>query len=161
MLVVLLLGATAAVARIVPGTSIAGITLGLSEHQVIQRLGKPAHRSCNSALQKECAPLEFVYSGRKLTVAFYHGRVVHIRTTSSRERTRSGLGVGTSKRTVLRRYPACKELDYCFLGSRPKRGPGKKGDRYTYLSFGGTRKVAAVIVGRLEPVGDECVFGCG
>src|SRR5688572_24858405 len=98
-LVLCLLVAGTASARIVAFKSVAGIELGTSESDVRDELGDP-----NSVRQGPITGTRtFVYKRRKLEVMIDDGRVGSLLTRSRGERTSNGLGVGTSEKTLKRK----------------------------------------------------------
>lgn len=121
---------------------IAGVTLGMSAAQVQKVLGAPlrVERGTN-----DFGP--FVsYRYRGLQVSFQGGRRVSMISTTRRgERTRGGLGVGTSEATLVQRIPALRCETFgtfrtCTLGK------GNVGERITdfFITRG---KVSRVVVG--------------
>ena len=97
--------APAAEARIVPQRGIAGVAIGMSQAQVRAVLGKPVRvvRGAN-----DFGPyVDFHYS--RLRVSFQgRERVTFITTTRRGERTRTGVGVGSTQRQVLRGVSGAK-----------------------------------------------------
>src|SRR5215212_863989 len=102
-----LAAATTAQARVVPGKGMAGVRLGMLEPQVIAALGVPDGR--------RTAPDDFGVSLR-LRYASHGGlrlilrdngeggmELFQIRTSGTSERTRQGIGVGSSERRLRRR----------------------------------------------------------
>ena len=75
------------------------VELGMSASQVRAELGSP------SEVEEAHAPgsQRYHYPRRKLEVALYSGKVVAVHTRSRAHRTSSGIGVGTSERTMRRR----------------------------------------------------------
>ena len=109
--VVVLLGLSALPARAGNGSiklkrSIAGVALDDTEYEVRSRHGEPS--------RTEPSDLHFgwtrwIYSARRLSVTFTSaGRVWDVRTTAGRDRTRRGVGVGSSERTVRRKVPGVR-----------------------------------------------------
>ncbi len=91
------LGSGTASARITPGTGMAGVSMGGKMRQVRASLGKP----------KKVRPPAWVYGAPlKGQVEFDHRRrVKSIWTASRRQRTRKGIGPGSSLRSTRRAYP--------------------------------------------------------
>lgn len=121
---------------------IAGVTLGMSTAQVQKTLGAPprVERGTN-----DFGP--FVsYRYRGLQVSFQGGRRVSMISTTRRgERTRGGLGVGTTEEALVRRIPALRCETFgtfrtCTLGK------GNAGERITdfFITKG---RVSRVVVG--------------
>ena len=101
-------GAGGAEGRIVPQQSIAGVELGMTPAQV--RALKGAPRTTRRWTLKEPGPVRFtVYVYRRLEVSFAdwsNGTSVQgVTTTSRRERTADGLGVGTTRARLLHTVP--------------------------------------------------------
>jgi hypothetical protein len=97
----LALAPAATEARIVPQRSIAGVHLGMTQARVRAVVGRPDHViSTRNAFGQYKV---FLYRRRQLQVIF-QGRdaVTSVATESRRERTRSGVGVGSSERGVRR-----------------------------------------------------------
>jgi hypothetical protein len=121
VLVSLLALAAGADARIVVNHSVAGIELGMTSQQVVARLGRPTLSTL------EAGARNLVYSRRRLVVTLARSRVVIVATRSRGERTRRGVGVGSSVRLVRRRIAGvrCAEkagVAFCRTGSiRPGR----------------------------------------
>lgn len=143
-------GSTAG-ARIVPGKSISGVRVGMSAGAVLDRIGAPSHTA-------EPIPgyRVWTFTGRHLTVQFVprgaplypHGGVFAVVTRSRHERLPSGIGIGTSRRSLLSRVhrvrcPARDEagIDHgCFV----RHGAGR-----TSFAFEHGR-VAQIEVGRFK-----------
>ena len=98
-LVLCLIAAGTASARIVAFKSVAGIKLGTSESDVRDELGEPTTVRQGPLLGTRT----FVYKRRKLEVMIDDGRVGSLMTRSRGERMSNGLGVGTSERTLKRK----------------------------------------------------------
>jgi hypothetical protein len=92
-----------------PGSSIAGVALGMSERQVRAQLGRPTWTSRRPAgfgrveveLQFRDADYTVRLTGRPSAL-----KTAAVTTIVRRERTSDGLGVGTYERVLLRRYRA-------------------------------------------------------
>jgi hypothetical protein len=121
MLVLLLAPAAGAEARIVVNRSVAGIELGMTAELVLARLGRPTLSTV------EAGTRNLVYRRRRLVVTLARSRVVIVATRSRGERTRRGVGVGSSVRSIRRRVAGvrCREkagVAFCRTGSiRPGR----------------------------------------
>jgi hypothetical protein len=98
-LVLCLLVAGTASARIVAFKSIAGIELGTSESDVREELGEPSSVREGPVLGTRT----FVYKRRKLEVMIGDGGVSSVTTRSRGERMSNGLGAGVSERTLKRK----------------------------------------------------------
>ena len=133
---------SSAAAAIVPGKSIGGIALSMSQAKVRATLGKP------SSIQRgtnDFGPwTNYVYA--KYTVHFQgNTQVTQIDTTSAAERTASGVGVGSTKAQVRAalRGEKCEgpaNAGHCYLGEF------LPGARITDFTFRNGR-VAFVVVG--------------
>ncbi len=88
-------------ARIVLNKSIAGIKLGEAKSAVRHQLGGPARSYPPSA--GTMYQTQWVYYGRKLVVGFNNGLVVLVFTQNRKQRTTSGVGVGSSRTAVRAR----------------------------------------------------------
>jgi hypothetical protein len=92
--------APAAVALIQVDRGIAGARLGNTRAQVLAALGRPARVTSGT---NDFGPFTvFRYRGG-ITVAFQAGRVTGVRTTGPGDRTRLGVGVGSTERAVRAR----------------------------------------------------------
>lgn len=144
---------------ITPGTGIAGIELKQTESAVRAAVGQPSSRTCardedrNGAGFTRCA---LTYAKLKLMVLLLGNRVVRVETSSSRLRTSSGVGPGTTRAALGRALPACKdpETSYCLLGRNDRVGA-----RYTYFAIV-RGKVGRTVVA-ITDSRDRCALGCG
>ena len=94
-------------ARIVPGKGLAGLRLDMTKKEVRAKLGRP-----DEVRKKDVgySLTVFVYRKQRLYVDFAsRGRVLHLTSRSPRERTRDGLGVGST----LREVRAARPKIYC------------------------------------------------
>jgi hypothetical protein len=120
-LVIVLVGAAAASARITVNRGVAAIGLGMTAAEVRARLGKPSLDAVSGATRN------YVYRRRALVVALVRSRVVIVSTRSPRERTAGGIGVGSTDADVRRRVrgarcAATADVQFCRVGSiRPGR----------------------------------------
>jgi hypothetical protein len=125
----LLLPATAG-ATIYPQKSIARVKLGMTKSQVRAKLGHPV------GVRRKHSYITFSYS--RLSVTFRTGSgVVSVQTTRPRERTSSGVGVGSKERQVRREVEG---ISCALYGSRRRCrvGSGEPGSRATdFLLRGG------------------------
>src|SRR5262249_10867469 len=101
------------------------------------------------------------YTNNRLTVTFIKNRVVRLSTTSSKLRTRSGVGVGVAFSQVVQRYPSGTvggraDFKWYYLGAAPK----KTGDVYTLADDANgtmTGKVRDFDIGRFDSA-HHCAF---
>ena len=136
----LLAPATGAEARIVVNRSVAGIELGMTAEQVIARLGRPSLSTVEQGTRN------LVYSGRRLVVTLSRSRVVIVATRSRAERTRQGVGVGSSVRSVRRAVAGLRcgqkaGVAFCRTGSIR---PGRRSTTFQIES----RRVVTVTIAR-------------
>ena len=136
----LLTPAAGADARIVVDHSVAGIELGMTAQQVVARLGRPTLSTI------EAGARNLVYSRRRLVVTLARWRVVVVATRSRGERTRRGVGVGSSVRSVRGRVAGvrCGEkagVAFCRTGSIR---PGRRSTTFQIQS----RRVVTVTIAR-------------
>ncbi|MDQ5821418.1 MAG: hypothetical protein M3540_08260 [Actinomycetota bacterium] len=107
--------ASPAGAAIVPQRSIAGVSLEMTKAQVRARLGQPPRirRGTNDF----GSWTQFVYP--RVEVTFQGGNsATGLQTTSPRERTARGAGVGSTKAQLRARVKGLKcEPGHCYLGS--------------------------------------------
>jgi hypothetical protein len=84
---------------VVPQHAIRGVSLGMTRAAVVRTLGRPAHVSHRT---NDLGPYtELTYRGLRITFAFDRG-VSQIESTSPRDRTARGVGVGSSEAAVRR-----------------------------------------------------------
>jgi hypothetical protein len=130
--------ATPAPAAIVPQRSISGIELDMTRQQVQARLGKP------QAVGRVSSPF-----GRALRLSYRFGRLVvrigendrrvfSVETSSRRERTRSGVGPGSSEARVRSRLPGVQ----CDEGATPACWLGGSSSRHTIFRLDEGRVVS-------------------
>jgi hypothetical protein len=101
--VLALAAAPAAQARIRVNKSIAGVQLGMSSQRVFAILGKPARRFKS---EEGITTLEYRYHKIRVLLVEEQNNffdVFSVQTTSPKEKTRAGVGVGTSEATLRRR----------------------------------------------------------
>ena len=103
--------------RIIPGTSIRGISLGMSKKQVRDVLGTP------TSVDRYPGYPAYAYHYGATMIHFYDvSSVDFITTTSKKVRTRDGLGVGSTKAQLKDRYPNINCVPggpfapFCYLG---------------------------------------------
>ncbi|MGK2956104.1 MAG: hypothetical protein ACSLFI_10600 [Solirubrobacterales bacterium] len=88
--------------RIVLNRSIAGVKIGVSVNRLHSILGQP--NAVRFKRNEITGSMRFDYYG-KLSYSSYAGTVLGMKTTRRSIRTKSGIGVGTSKRRLNRRFP--------------------------------------------------------
>jgi hypothetical protein len=117
---VALAAAAPAQARIVPGRSMAGVRLGMSQERVLQILGSP-----DTDFTYRSGLTTYAYKSRRLRVTFAPGRstnnVFMLFTSGREERTKQGIGVGSKESTLRRRLHGehCgnfRDGRFCLLG---------------------------------------------
>ena len=98
--------APTALANIVIGQSIAGLKLGASEAQIIKILGQPTLKQSPDYQGN----VEWNYAKPPLlgALGLTHGRLNGLWTSSKRQKTSKGIGVGSSVAQVRRAYPKAK-----------------------------------------------------
>jgi hypothetical protein len=101
-----LLAAPGALANIVIGQSIAGLKLGSSEAQVIEVLGSPTLKQPPDYQGN----VEWNYAKLPLegALGLTHGKLTGMWTSSKRQKTSKGIGVGASVAQVRKAYPTAK-----------------------------------------------------
>lgn len=140
-----LLPTAAADARIVVGKSIAGIELGMSEKEAIAAKGSAPTSARTIPDEIRGAVRELRWPGLRV-IAGQQGGVSLVATTSKRETTASGVGVGTSERTLRRKVA----VRCATVGSfrRCTRGRLVPGATVTDFSIGPrSRTVRSVSIG--------------
>lgn len=142
----LTLAAAPAQARIVPQQGMKGIRLGMSVGEVRDRLGAPDSVTFpRDEIQGRIRV--YVYGlTRAIFSAGDGARLDSVSTTSRRERTSRGVGVGSARATVARRVPGVRcrveyGVDHCAIGSF------EPGTRVTDFLIGSNRRVSRVTVG--------------
>lgn len=120
----LLLGAGAADARIVPQRGIAGAKLGMTQKQVRSKLGRPDGKK---VLTSPIGGFDFTQLKYGRTKVSFDGvgpksKVLSVFTRDKAERTKSGVGVGSTKREVKKGVAGVKcrkefGVNHCWLGS--------------------------------------------
>ena len=127
-LLALLLTAAPASATVVPGKGMAGVELGQCQERVIEILGFP-DRTFGS---NDFAGFKssYYYNAKALKLEFRRGpgeclELTSIRTRSGEERTKGGVGKGTTRKALrakltgekCRTFKAPKRIRICWLGS--------------------------------------------
>jgi hypothetical protein len=121
--------------RIVVGDSVACVRPGMSRAQVREILGKPTERRKDGGL---------VTQGYRSRFVVFDGNVAgSVGTITPRDRTALGVGVGTSERTVRRRYPAA-----ICSGSRATRSCDIAVNGITTSFVIDRGRVSGILVGR-------------
>jgi hypothetical protein len=139
--------AAPASATIVPQRSIHGIRLGMTVSQVRASQGAPdAVIFSRHPIIGRTRIYKYGLTYATFDCTCANAKVVTLRTTSRRERTSSGVGVGTSRATVAAKVPnvRCRVefgLDHCYVGRF------LAGRRITDFRIGRSGRVASVIVG--------------
>jgi hypothetical protein len=133
-LLVLLISAAPASATIVPGKGMAGVTLGQCQERVIKILGFP-DRTFGS---HDFAGIKssYYYNAKALKLEFRTGPgrclvLSSIRTRSGEERTKEGVGKGTTRKQLraMLRGEKCRtfkhptRISICWLGSMTPSKP--------------------------------------
>lgn len=137
--VVALVLAAPAQAAIVPGKSIAGVKLGMTETQMVGVLGLPDSVQNGS---NAFGPFT-VFKYRKLSVTF-QGRedVTAVKTTRKSEKTSHGIGVGSTKAQLKAGVTKLK----CITKNLCQKGKSVPGARVTvFRLYHG--KVTSILVG--------------
>jgi hypothetical protein len=119
-LLLLALLPAAAAAEIVPGKSIAGIEVGDTRAQVEEVLGEPdeVRRPRHEIFGRY---VELRYGLMRIGIFRSDSTVFSVTTTSRRERTSRGIGIGSTRRAVRRRVPnvKCENFEgfrHCYVG---------------------------------------------
>jgi hypothetical protein len=148
VLIAALAGAGAAEARVLPGTGMKGVTIGMTLKQVRDRLGAPDKMAFpRSEIMGRYRVYRYGLTRISMELAS-PGRVFSLDTTSPRERTASGVGVGSTEAQVLRGVSGAKclvEFGYrhCYAG---RWEPGRI---VTDFPISQTGRVKRITVGRV------------
>ena len=128
-----------AAAKIVLQRGIGGVSLGMTEAKVRSALGRPA-RVKNA--KNEFGPYRVLFYARVKVTFQGLTTVTAVETTSTQERTTTGIGVGSTKADVKAKVPGVVcETGHCHIG---KFNPGA---RVTDFFIGTTGRVTRVVVG--------------
>ena len=115
-----LVAAAPAQAVIVPGRSMAGVRLGMSQERVLEILGDP-----DTDFTYRSGLTTYAYKSLRLRVTFSPGRTTNnvfmLFTSGRRERTKQGIGVGSKESTLRHRLRGehCGNFPdgrFCLLG---------------------------------------------
>lgn len=130
----LLLAAAPASATIVPGKGMAGVQLGQCQQKLIDILGFPDRTF--GARDFAGIKSSYYYNARALKLEFRRGAgeclvLSSIRTRSGEERTKEGVGKGTTRKDLraklkgekCRTFRQPKKIRTCWLGSRTPSKP--------------------------------------
>ncbi|HEY5142710.1 MAG TPA: hypothetical protein VII98_04360 [Solirubrobacteraceae bacterium] len=140
---------TPRVLRLIPQVSIRGVALGMTPAQVQAVLGRPDAR-VKGKQPGIGATLTLTFG--LVTVRFdgvqSSAEAVTITTTSHRERTARGVGVGSSEATVRQRVAGARCLEefgyrHCVVGVQ------KAGQIVTDFSIGGAGRVTRISLARM------------
>jgi len=138
--------ATAASATIVPQRAMAGISLGMTRVQVTRAAGKPLRIT---HLHNEFGALtRFVYSGALVVDFQGSSTVTAVWTTGTKERTARGVGVGSTRRQVLRLVPSARcettaGFTHCYVGTF---APGTRVTDFRLLNGRVTRVTVGFVI---------------
>jgi hypothetical protein len=135
-------------ARIVPQRGMLGVELGDSVREVRSKLGPP---DGIRFVQNEIIGRQRVYHYGRTVIGFdgaaRSARVINMTTRSRTERLANGVGVGSTKREVMRKVKGVKcpvdEMFHCYIG---RLLPGR---RVTDFRIGDSGRVTHVGVGRV------------
>jgi hypothetical protein len=137
------------VLRLIPQVSIRGVVLGMTPAEVEAKLGRPD--ATHKGRQPAIGPTMTLTFGL-VTVRFSglraSAQAVTITTTSRRERTARGVGVGSTEATVRERVAGARCLveygyRHCVVGVE------KKGQIVTDFSLGADRRVTRISLARV------------
>jgi len=147
-------GASATESTIVRGVGIGKIRIGMTRTQVQRLLGRDYTKNATTTI----AGAEYVELGwdfSTLSVGFVDGRVTQVETTLRGEKTREGIGVGSSFKAAARAYPqAICTLYFVSPGTGTSYGPSSaQRHAQTALVVAGNRKQLAFLVGTERPIG--------
>jgi hypothetical protein len=139
--------AGAADAALVPQRSMKGVQLGWTKAQVRAELGRPARIIVrrNEITGKD---LSYRYGLTEITFVGGWNRVGVISTTSRKERTSRGVGVGSTAATVAARVPGarCRRefgVRHCWVGVF------RAGRTVTDFRIGRSGRVTRIVLGRV------------
>jgi len=137
------------VLRLVPQVSIHGVELGMTPAQVQGKLGHPdaTHKGRQPGIGATMT-LTFGLTTVRFAGTKPSSQAVTITTTSRRERTARGVGVGSSEAVVHQRVPGAKCLveygyRHCVVGTQ------KPGQIITDFSIGDSGRVTRISLARV------------
>lgn len=131
-----------AFARIVPQRGIAGANLDMTQQQVLDRLGDPDRKKTRSS--EIFGSYTTFFYGRTSVDMFRNqdGKVFNVSTTSTAQRTSTGVGVGSTAAQVKKGVSGVRcDRTHCFKG---RFDPGRK---VTDFLLGKTGRVTRVTIG--------------
>ena len=135
-----------------PARGIGKISLGMTSAQVRRALGQPVYvRRIPRGFGRTLLEMSYWLDGWTVRLAARRGvfRVVYVETTLARERTRQGLGVGSTEPQLRRLHPGvrCRSvpgyLTECIVGSRSRR--------HTVFGFNGNPESTYLSPGKRPP----------
>jgi hypothetical protein len=138
--------ASPAHAALVPQRSLAGVKLGMTEAAV--RAAKGAPDEINQPQHPIAGEVTEYRYGLTYVTIFPQSGVMNVTTTSKRERTSTGVGVGSTVRQVKRGIPRIRcvrefGIHHCYLGSY------RAGRTVTNLVIGKRGTVRRITLGRV------------
>ena len=136
---------TSAKAVLVPNVGAHGVHIGWTKGQVRALLGIPS-RQVTKPDEIMGSSINLTYGG--LTVVLTpQGYVITMEIKTKRERTRNGIGVGSTLNQVARRVRGVR----CSRNWRNgcSIGGGTIGRRFTYFQFNSRRKVTSISIGKV------------
>ncbi len=139
--------ASARVQTLVPQSSIRGVKVGMVASQVRSKLGRPdSNRTLADPILGKTRMMRFGLVEVRFRGVRSNSPVINISTTSKKERTASGIGVGSSERALraaLRGETCRTELGYrhCWLGQ------WKPGSLITDFSISKSGRVTRLMLG--------------
>jgi hypothetical protein len=143
-----------ATAKIVVQKSIAGVALGVTENEVIARLGQPKKISVMSDPDNSARSARTLkYGDTEVWIAVEPeapGVVSLITTRSKREKTANGVRVGISENALRKKVKGLHCSAY-NSGRQCLKGSGEPGTVFTAFLLERKKKVTKILIGRLAP----------